>query len=215
MGASGSGKTTILNMVSAIDRVSQGHIYYKNIDITKMRDEELAQFRKDSLGFVFQNFNLLDTLTMEENIMLALAIRGEGKNKVIQETERLMKELGVHEVRKKFPYQVSGGQKQHCACIRAIITHPKLVMADEPTGALDSKATKILMETFQRMNETYHATIMMVTHDAYSASFCHRILFVQDGKIIHELKREKVSQKEFLYKILDDSVMTEGDEDAL
>ncbi len=179
MGASGSGKTTLLNMLSTIDRVTAGHIYYQNTDITLLKPNRLARFRKENLGFVFQEYNLLDTLTIGENIALAMTLQKKSKKVIKKDSEEMMRLLGIWEIRDKFPYQVSGGQKQRCACARALVNHPKLLLADEPTGALDSKAAETLLETFQKLNETKRATIFMVTHDAFSASYCSRILFLQ------------------------------------
>ncbi len=182
MGASGSGKTTLLNMLSAIDRVTAGHIFYEDTDITELSEAQIARFRKDNLGFVFQEYNLLDTLTLEENIMLAMSLRKEKKSVIEKECREMLRLLGIEEVKDQFPYQVSGGQKQRCACARALVNHPKLILADEPTGALDSRATQTLLETFTRMNQEQKATIFMVTHDAFSASYCGRILSLTGGE---------------------------------
>lgn len=203
MGASGSGKTTLLNMISAIDRVTAGHIFYENTDITELSEDQIAKFRKDNLGFVFQEYNLLDTLTLEENIMLAMSLRKEKKSVIEKECREMLRLLEIEEVKDQFPYQVSGGQKQRCACARALVNHPKLILADEPTGALDSRAAQTLLETFTRMNQEQKATIFMVTHDAFSASYCSRILFLKDGKIFHELIRGEKPRRVFLNEILD------------
>lgn len=208
MGASGSGKTTLLNMLSTIDSVTAGHIYYQDTDITELNPDRLAKFRKENLGFVFQDYNLLDTLTIRENIALAMTLQNKGRKVIQKDSEEMMRLLGIWEIRDKFPYQVSGGQKQRCACARALINRPKLLLADEPTGALDSKAAETLLETFQQMNEAKHATIFMVTHDAFSASYCSRILFLKDGQIFHELIRGNRSRREFLNRILDVLSMT-------
>ncbi len=210
MGASGSGKTTLLNLLAAIDRVSAGHIFYENIDITELSEDALSDFRKNNLGFVFQEYNLLDTLTMEENISLALTLRGVAKKDVQEASAGLMKLLGIEEIRDKFPYQVSGGQKQRCACARALANDPKLLLADEPTGALDSLSSQTLLETFERLNKTLRTTILMVTHDAFSASYCRRILFLRDGKIFHELLRGEKPRQRFLQEILDVLSLTGG-----
>ena len=178
MGASGSGKTTLLNMLSTIDRVTAGHIFYGDTDITELSEDGLSEFRKRNLGFVFQDYNLLDTLTIEENIILAMTIQNKGKEEMKEKCGMMMKLLGIEDIKGKFPYQVSGGQKQRCACARALINRPKLLLADEPTGALDSRSAQTLLETFLRMNEELAATIFMVTHDAFSASYCSRILFL-------------------------------------
>lgn len=203
MGASGSGKTTLLNMLATIDSVTAGHIYYQEIDITELKPEQLAKFRKENLGFVFQDYNLLDTLTIGENIVLAMTLQRKSKTVIKKESEEMMRLLGIWEIRNQFPYQVSGGQKQRCACARALINHPKLLLADEPTGALDSKAAETLLETFQSLNASKKATIFMVTHDVFSASYCSRILFLKDGKIFHELVRGPKNRREFLNAILD------------
>ena len=189
MGASGSGKTTLLNMLSTIDSVTAGHIYYGDTDITELKEDQLADFRKENLGFVFQDYNLLDTLTFEENIMLAMTLQQKGRREIQEECENMLNLLGIADVRGQFPYQVSGGQKQRCACARALINHPRLLLADEPTGALDSRSSQTLLETFTKMNRALSATIFMVTHDAFSASYCSRILFLKDGRIFHELVR--------------------------
>nr|WP_296010171.1 ABC transporter ATP-binding protein [uncultured Blautia sp.] len=211
MGASGSGKTTLLNMLSAIDRVTAGHIFYENTDITELSEGQIAKFRKDNLGFVFQEYNLLDTLTLEENIMLAMSLRKEKKSVIEKECREMLRLLEIEEVKDQFPYQVSGGQKQRCACARALVNHPKLILADEPTGALDSRAAQTLLETFTRMNQEQKATIFMVTHDAFSASYCSRILFLKDGKIFHELIRGEKPRRVFLNEILDVLSLTGGE----
>ena len=159
MGASGSGKTTLLNMLSTIDRVTSGHIYYGNTDITELSEDALSEFRKENLGFVFQDYNLLDTLTIEENIILAMTLHSQNKKQIWQQCDEILKLLHIEEIRNKFPYQVSGGQKQRCACARALINHPKLILADEPTGALDSRAAQTLLETFRKMNHDMQSTI--------------------------------------------------------
>lgn len=211
MGPSGSGKTTLLNMLSTIDTVTSGHIYFENQDITTLNEEKLAEFRKHNLGFVFQDFNLLDTLTIEENIVLAMSLQGKGKKEIHIKSKQTMEQLGIYQIRDKFPYEVSGGQKQRCACARALVNEPKLILADEPTGALDSKSATMLLDTFTAMNERMDATILMVTHDSFSASYCKRILFLKDGEIFHELIKGNDSRREFLNKILDVLSLTGGD----
>ena len=211
MGASGSGKTTLLNMLSTIDRVTAGHIFYGDTDITELSEDGLSEFRKRNLGFVFQDYNLLDTLTIEENIILAMTIKNKGKEEMKEKCGMMMKLLGIEDIKGKFPYQVSGGQKQRCACARALINRPKLLLADEPTGALDSRSAQTLLETFLRMNEELAATIFMVTHDAFSASYCSRILFLKDGKIFHELIRGGRERRVFLNEILDVLSLTGGE----
>lgn len=211
MGASGSGKTTLLNMLSTIDSVTAGHIYYENTDITELSENKLSEFRKENLGFVFQEYNLLDTLTIQENILLALTLHGLGKQEVLERCQEMLALLGIEDIRDKFPYQVSGGQKQRCACARALVNRPKLLLADEPTGALDSRSAQTLLETFTDMNQKLNATIFMVTHDAFSASYCGRILFLKDGQIFHELRRGGRSRREFLNEILDVLSLTGGE----
>lgn len=211
MGASGSGKTTLLNMLSTIDSVTAGHIYYGDTDITELKEDQLADFRKENLGFVFQDYNLLDTLTIEENIMLAMTLQHKGRREIQEECENMLNLLGIADVRGQFPYQVSGGQKQRCACARALINHPRLLLADEPTGALDSRSSQTLLETFTKMNRTLSATIFMVTHDAFSASYCSRILFLKDGRMFHELVRGEQDRRGFLNQILDVLSLTGGE----
>jgi len=194
--------------------VTSGHIFYDNMDITTLKEEEVAKFRKENLGFVFQDFNLLDTLTLEENVILAMTLHKKKKQEIQQTVASVMRALGIWEYRKKFPYQVSGGQKQRCACARALVNHPKLILADEPTGALDSRSARMLLETFRMMNVQFGATILMVTHDAFSASYCKRILFLKDGAIFHELNRGKQDRRTFLNQILDVLSLTGGDLDV-
>lgn len=211
MGASGSGKTTLLNCISTIDNVTSGHIYVDQADITELNEKELASFRKNKLGFIFQDFNLLDTLTIEENIALSLVINKEKVDQVDDKVLTMAQNLGIESILKKFPYEVSGGQKQRCACARALINDPKIILADEPTGALDSKSARMLLETMSNMNENLEATILMVTHDAFSASFCKRILFLKDGKIFNEIIRGEKTRKEMFHEILDVLTLLGGD----
>ena len=187
MGASGSGKTTLLNCISTIDRVTAGHIYLGDIDITKLKGNSLDRFRREELGFIFQDFNLLDTLTGYENIALALSIQNVPYKEIEKRVSKLAKELDITNILNKYPYEMSGGQKQRIASIRAIITNPKLVLADEPTGALDSKSSRMLLEKFNYLNQELAATILMVTHDAFTASYASRVIFIKDGKIFSEL----------------------------
>ena len=212
MGASGSGKTTLLNTISTIDTVTSGNIYLDGVDITTLKEEELADFRRENLGFIFQDFNLLDTLTVEENIALSLIINHEDILKVDKKVDEIVKKLGIRDILDKFPYEVSGGQKQRCACARALINEPKLILADEPTGALDSKSSRMLLETMDEMNERLNATILMVTHDSFSASFCKRVIFIKDGKIFNEILKGDKSRKEFFNEILDVLTMLGGDD---
>lgn len=225
MGASGSGKTTLLNILSTIDTMSQGQVLYEGVDISRMGEEELSDFRQKNLGFVFQDYNLLDTLTLEENIMLPMILNGEesneGKNSVRRKTKTnktrnselkeriesrikdIAETLQISDILGKFPYEVSGGQKQRAACARALANKPKLILADEPTGALDSKSSTMLLRTLQVMNGELGATILMVTHDVFSACYCERILFLNDGKICAELERGNRNKRDFANCILD------------
>lgn len=210
MGASGSGKTTLLNCISTIDTVSAGHICLDGADVTEIKEKELARFRRENLGFVFQDFNLLDTLTISENIALALTINKVPEPQIAGKVQEMAQSLNIIDILDKYPYQVSGGQKQRCACARAIINKPKLILADEPTGALDSHSSQMLLGTMQSINERLGATILMVTHDAFSASYAGRILFLRDGKIFTEILKGGNSRKEFFEKILDVITMLGG-----
>ena len=212
MGASGSGKTTLLNCISTIDKVSSGHIYISGNDITKLNSKKISKFRREELGFIFQDFNLLDTLTAYENIALALTIMKVNHKEIDKRVKDVAKKLNIEEVLNKYPYEMSGGQKQRVASARAIITKPSLILADEPTGALDSKSAKMLLESMEDLNESLNATIMMVTHDAFSASYARRILFIKDGKIFNELIRGNDSRKEFFDKIIEVITLLGGDE---
>ena len=211
MGASGSGKTTLLNCISTIDSVTSGHIFVGKEDITELKEEQLADFRKNNLGFVFQDFNLLDTLTIEENMSLSLVINKEDPHTITQKVKEIAIKLGIEGILKKFPYEVSGGQKQRCACARALISSPKIILADEPTGALDSKASRMLLETMSEMNEKLKATILMVTPDSFSASFCKRVIFIKDGKIFNEIVKGEKERKEFFNEIIDILTLLGGD----
>ncbi|MDR1550408.1 MAG: ABC transporter ATP-binding protein [Hungatella sp.] len=211
MGASGSGKTTILNCVSTIDDATSGHIYIDETDVTEMKAEALSKFRREKLGFIFQDFNLLDTLTAHENIALALAIMKAPAENMDERIHQAASLLNITEVLHKYPYQMSGGQKQRVAAARAIITNPSLILADEPTGALDSKSAKMLLESFKNLNEQINAAILMVTHDAFTASYCQRILFIKDGKLFNELIRGKESRKEFFDRIMEVMALLGGD----
>lgn len=214
MGASGSGKTTLLNCISTIDAPTSGHIFIENEDVTTMKSSALTKFRRDKLGFIFQDFNLLDTLTAYENIALALTITNTPAKKIDAKIKEVANILNITEVLSKYPYQMSGGQKQRVASARAIITNPYIVLADEPTGALDSKSARMLLESFKKLNEELNTTILMVTHDAYTASYCKRILFIKDGKIFHELIRGNDSRKEFFDKIMEIIALLGGDLNA-
>ncbi len=215
MGASGSGKTTLLNCISTIDNVTSGHIYVAGVDITKLKGNELNRFRREELGFIFQDFNLLDTLTAYENIALSLSIQNVSAKEIDAKIKRVAEELDIKDVLKKYPYQMSGGQKQRVASARAIVTDPKLILADEPTGALDSKSAKMLLEKLEFLDEL-GATILMVTHDAFTASYSRRVIFIKDGKIFKELHKGECSRKEFFDKIIDVVTLLGGDmNDAL
>lgn len=210
MGASGSGKTTLLNCISTIDTVSAGHIYLGGTDVTEIKPKAIARFRRENLGFVFQDFNLLDTLTISENIALALSINKTPARDVEPRIQDIAQKLNITDILNKYPYQVSGGQKQRCACARAIINNPKLLLADEPTGALDSHSAQMLLSTIQSINEQLSATILMVTHDAFTASYASRILFLQDGAIFTELRKGNDSRSAFFEKILNVLTMIGG-----
>ena len=215
MGPSGSGKTTLLNCISTIDNVTSGHIYINGKDITKLKKNDLSSFRRKELGFIFQDFNLLDTLTAYENIALALTIQKVKPSQIGKRIESVAKKLDITDVLQKYPYQMSGGQKQRVASARALITNPSLILADEPTGALDSHSSYLLMEQFQRMNTELQATILMVTHDAFSASYAKRVLFLKDGTIFNEIYRGSLTRKAFFQKILDVMQLLGGDVHAV
>ncbi len=203
MGASGSGKTTLLNCVSTIDRVTAGHIYVGQTDITRLKGNHLNRFRREELGFIFQDFNLLDTLTAYENIALALSIQKTNVKEIEKRVHDIAKTLNISDVLAKFPYQMSGGQKQRVASARALITNPKLILADEPTGALDSHSSQMLLASLKKLNEQLQTTILMVTHDAFSASYATRVIFIKDGQIFNELRRGNQDRKQFFDHIID------------
>ncbi len=211
MGASGSGKTTLLNCISTIDTVSAGDILLDGVNIAELSVADLARFRREKLGFVFQDFNLLDTLTIEENIGLALSLNHQDPDTVKRKVEEMAGKLGILDILGKFPYQVSGGQKQRAAVARAMVAGQTLLLADEPTGALDSKASKNLLEILSQMNRKLGGTILMVTHDAYSASYAGRILFLKDGRIFNELVRGERTRAVFYHEILDVLALLGGD----
>lgn len=211
MGASGSGKTTLLNCIATIDNVSSGHIYLNRRDITEIKEKDIAKFRRENLGFIFQDFNLLDTLTIEENIALILTINKIPEKEIDKKTIEIAKKLGIEDILNKYPYQVSGGQKQRCASARAIVNSPKIILADEPTGALDSKSARQLLEIMEDMNKKMKATILMVTHDPLSASYCSKILFLKDGKIFNRIERGEKERKQFYNEILDVLALLGGD----
>ena len=203
MGASGSGKTTLLNCVSTIDIVTEGHIYVGKTDITKLKGNHLNRFRREELGFIFQDFNLLDTLTAYENIALALSIQKVSVKEIEKRVQAIAQALNITDVLDKYPYQMSGGQKQRVASARALITDPKLILADEPTGALDSHSSQMLLASLKKLNEQLQTTILMVTHDAFSASYASRVIFIKDGQIFNELRRGNQERKQFFDQIID------------
>ncbi len=211
MGASGSGKTTLLNCISTIDTISAGKILLDGVSISDLSESELAKFRRERLGFVFQDFNLLDTLTVEENIGLALTLNHTDPNAVQNKVREVAGKLGITDILGKFPYQVSGGQKQRTACARAMVAGQSLILADEPTGALDSRASKNLLEIMSAINRDPGATILMVTHDAYSASYAGRVLFLKDGRVFNELLRGERGRSVFYHEILDVLAALGGD----
>ncbi|MCI8850653.1 MAG: ABC transporter ATP-binding protein [Erysipelotrichaceae bacterium] len=211
MGPSGSGKTTLLNCISTIDSVTSGHISINNKDITALRKNALSKFRREELGFIFQDFNLLDTLTAYENIALALTIQKRKPSEIKKQVMSVAQKLDIVDVLQKYPYQMSGGQKQRVASARALVSEPSLILADEPTGALDSKSSRALLDSFERLNAEYEATILMVTHDAFTASYAKRILFIKDGRIFNELIRGNDSRKAFFNRIIEVETLLGGD----
>ena len=215
MGASGSGKTTLLNCISTIDHVTAGNIMINGMDITKLKGKHLSRFRREELGFIFQDFNLLDTLTAFENIALALTIMKIPAREIEDRVRSIAEKLMITEVLNKYPYQMSGGQQQRVAAARAMVTNPAMVLADEPTGALDSNSSRMLLTMLTELNEQLAATILMVTHDAFSASYCHRILFIKDGQVFNELYRGTDTRKDFFAKILEVVSVLGGEQNDL
>lgn len=211
MGASGSGKTTLLNCISTIDRPTAGNIIVDSVNVKKLRGRHLNDFRRDKLGFVFQDFNLLDTLTAFENIALSLSIKGVKAKEIDRRVHEAAQKLDIEAVLHKFPYEMSGGQKQRVACARAIVTEPALVLADEPTGALDSKSARSLLKSFTNLNTALHTTILMVTHDSFAASYASRVIFIKDGKLFHEISKGTDERKVFFDKIMDVVTLLGGD----
>lgn len=211
MGASGSGKTTLLNCVSTIDSATAGHIFIGGQDITALNSKQISRFRREQLGFIFQDFNLLDTLTAFENIALALTITNTPASEVDVRVREVARQLMIEEVLNKYPYQMSGGQKQRVASARAIVTNPSLILADEPTGALDSKSARMLLESLETLNKNLSATILMVTHDAFTASYCKRVLFIKDGKIFNEIDRGQDTRKQLFGRIMEVLALLGGD----
>ncbi|MCU5428979.1 ABC transporter ATP-binding protein [Bacillus cereus] len=203
MGPSGSGKTTLLNVLSTIDQASSGEIVIGSQDIMKMKDDELALFRRNNLGFIFQDYNLLDTLTVQENIALPLALSKVKAKEVEDRVLAIAKKFGIDHILHQYPYQISGGQKQRCAASRAMVTKPSMIFGDEPTGALDSKSATDLLDSMKSLNEEDKATILMVTHDAFAASYCKRVVFIKDGELYRELYRGTLTRKQFFQQIID------------
>ncbi|MCM3734563.1 ABC transporter ATP-binding protein [Bacillus cytotoxicus] len=210
MGPSGSGKTTLLNVLSTIDNATSGEILIAGNDIVKMTDDKLALFRRDHLGFIFQDYNLLDTLTVKENIALPLALSKVKASEIDRLVLEIAKKFGIDHILGQYPYQVSGGQKQRCAASRAIVTNPSMIFGDEPTGALDSKAATDLLESLKALNEYDQSTILMVTHDAFAASYCKRVIFIKDGELFKELHKGELTRKQFFERVLDVMSMISG-----
>lgn len=202
MGPSGSGKTTFLNVISTIDKPTSGSVIIDGNDITKLKEPNLSSFRRKNLGFIFQDFNLLDNMTLKENIVLPLALAKTSYDVIKNRLNYISIKLGIDNILNKYPYEVSGGQKQRAAAARAIITEPAMILADEPTGALDSKSTKELLSCLEYLNDKKMATILMVTHDAFAASYCKRVIFIKDGTLFNEIYRGDMSRKDFYQNIL-------------
>jgi bacitracin transport system ATP-binding protein len=202
MGASGSGKTTLLNVLSSIDKVSDGTIKINEIEMTKMKEKQLAEFRKEHLGFIFQEYNLLDTLTVKENILLPLSITKTPKKEANQKFQEVATELGIYELKDKYPNEISGGQKQRTSAARAFIHEPSIIFADEPTGALDSKSASDLLNKLSELNQKRKATIIMVTHDPVAASYCSRVIFIKDGQIYTQLNKGEQERQDFFKDIM-------------
>lgn len=203
MGPSGAGKSTLLNILSTIDTPTSGEITIDNQNIVTMKEEQLSDFRRNHLGFIFQDYNLLDTLTVRENILLPLALSKVPAKEIEKRVNEIANTFGIQGILDKYPYHISGGQKQRTAASRAMVTKPSLILADEPTGALDSKSATDLLESLTALNEQQRSTILMVTHDAFAASFCKRILFIKDGGIYGEIQKLQNSRQAFFQKILD------------
>lgn len=202
MGPSGSGKTTLLNVLSSIDRVSQGSIEIEGKEFTGMKEKQLAEFRKHHLGFIFQEYNLLDTLTVKENVLLPLSITNVPKQEAHRKFEQIARELGIYELKDKYPSEISGGQKQRTSAARAFVHDPSIIFADEPTGALDSKSASDLLGKLSEMNIKHQATIVMVTHDPGAASYCSRVIFIRDGQIYTQLNKGDESRQSFFNDII-------------
>lgn len=211
MGASGSGKSTLLNCVSTIDTVTSGNVVINGADVTRMKHAKLTRFRREQLGFIFQDSNLLDTLTARENIALPLTIARVPAKETLARVEQVAQRLDIAGVLDKYPYQMSGGQQQRVAAARALVTDPAIILADEPTGALDSKNARLLLESIETMNRQYQATVLMVTHDSFAASYTNRVLFIRDGRIFTELRRGDSPRREFFDRIMEVVAMMGGE----
>lgn len=213
MGESGSGKTTLLNILAALDKPTEGKVYLKDRDLGKLKEKEIATFRRQNLGFVFQDFNLLDTFSLKDNIFLPLVLSGKKYPEMEKRLKPIAEKLGIEKLLEKYPYEVSGGQKQRAAIARALITKPQLILADEPSGALDSKAADILMNLFTTINQEGQ-TIVMVTHSVKAASSAKRVLFIKDGKVFHQLYRGNLTNEEMYERISDTlKILTTGGEE--
>ena len=214
MGESGSGKTTLLNILAALDKPTGGTVLLDGMNLADIRESAMAEFRRDNLGFVFQDFNLLDTFSLEDNIYLPLVLAGKNYREMHKRLEPIAKQLGITQLLKKYPYEVSGGQKQRAAVARALITHPKLILADEPTGALDSKSSDELLDLFSAINQDKQ-TIVMVTHSVKAASHAGRVLFIKDGEVFHQIYKEHHTRQELYQKISDTlTLLTTGGDRA-
>lgn len=214
MGESGSGKTTLLNILAALDKPTGGTVLLDGRNLADIRESAMAEFRRDNLGFVFQDFNLLDTFSLEDNIYLPLVLAGKNYREMHKRLEPIAKQLGITQLLKKYPYEVSGGQKQRAAVARALITHPKLILADEPTGALDSKSSDELLDLFSAINQDKQ-TIVMVTHSVKAASHAGRVLFIKDGEVFHQIYKEHHTRQELYQKISDTlTLLTTGGDRA-
>ncbi len=211
MGASGSGKTTLLNILGSIDRLTTGSLNVGGKDISLLSKKELAKHRMENIGFIFQDYNLLESMTLKENIILPLSLNGASLSEMEEKVSSLASDLGITQVLDKYPYEISGGEQQRAAACRALITEPKIILADEPTGNLDSKSGKQLLNLIEHINEKYNATILMVTHDVFAASYCHKILFIRDGEIYNQLNAHE-SRKDFFDAILNVMSMLGGDD---
>jgi len=211
MGHSGCGKSTLIKLLGLLDDKYSGQYTIGNMNVSKLNDNKCSEIRNDKIGFIFQDFNLLDTLTIEENIALILTINKVPEKEIDKKTLEIARKLGIEEILNKYPYQVSGGQKQRCASARAIVNNPKIILADEPTGSLDSKAARQLLEIMEDMNNKMKATILMVTHDPLSASYAKKILFLKDGKIFNKIEKGEKQRKDFYNEILDVLALLGGD----